>query len=596
MKKYILGILIGVFLGLLPTAVFAQSQENWRIGSFDTAILLESNGRAIITETIKAQFGSEKKHGIIRVIPTIYRTQYESNLNIRLKVLSVENEKGAPVKFEESRKDGEVSLRIGHPDVYVSGTQTYLITYVVDNALTRPSDSTEFYWNVTGNKWTVPIDSVTTTLSAPKRSVVNSICFSGLFSSKTQNCSATYTDESAVFGASKLALGEGLTIAVSFDPTLVSLPSDRQRLWWTFTDNWIVALPILTFLLLLRLYWTEGRDKRYREMFNDSHEIPVPLFERLNAIMVFSPPKNLSPGEVGVLVDEKVQMRDITAIAIDLASRGFFSIREIAKKKLFLDDLDFELTRTEKSEVPLKAYELRVLDMLFGTERKQTVLLSKLPEKSYLALNEVITALYSHATESGFFLASPAKVRNFYTTLGIILIFAAFFQGLFLSAWFNPFLSGACVIISAFIVLLFAPNMPARTGKGRKLLQEVVGLKEWIRIGAWREQIHEKRNFLEEVLPYTIVFGLTQKFIKAFSKADLNGLEWYKAADPAHFNLISSFNAFEDHLDGGVAQTRPQTSSGNYGGFGKTGASSGGSGFSSGSSGGGFGGGGGSSW
>lgn len=585
-----------LFVLLFPFKVFAITTPTWFIESFQSDINTSNSSRVSITETIKAQFGSERKHGIIRVIPTIYRTLTETNLDIRLKVLSVTDEKGSPVKYSESRRDGEVTLKIGHPDVTVSGLQTYVISYTVDNALTNPEGVPELYWNVTGNKWDVPIHAAKASLFTSPNAAKKIICFTGLVGSRTQNCQIQQSETLTTVESSDLSLGEGLTVAFSFDPAIITLPTPLQQWWWYFADNWIVLMPLFTLLFMLRLYWMEGRDRQFKGMFDESVETPIPLFAKLSKTMVFSPPEHLSPGEVGVLVDERVQMKDITAVAIDLASRGFFTIKEIGTKNFLFDTLDFELTFSSKNETQLLSFEKHVLDMLFGASRKKVVMLSKLPEKSYESLNDAILALYTHATQAGFFLAGPNTVRSFYTTLGILLCVFSFFQGLLFSTWFNPIVSGTAVFLSGIIVLFFAPNMPARTGKGRKYLQEIVGLREWIRIGAWREKIHEKNNFLEEVLPYTIVFGLTHKFIQAFSSADLQKLSWYSAADPHRFNFNSSVLAFEQHMQTGVATTRPQTSTTSYGGFGKTGSSTGGSGFSGGSSGGGFGGGGGSSW
>ncbi|OGV93538.1 hypothetical protein A3B57_00120, partial [Microgenomates group bacterium RIFCSPLOWO2_01_FULL_47_10] len=559
---------------ICPTIISAQAPEDWVIDSFDSAITLTKSGKATVAETIVADFGMLSKHGIFRTIPTTYRTNYNTNLDIRLSIESVTNALGSPIKYETTRKNGEVEIKIGHPDVTVSGKQTYVIVYQVDNALTHPTQNNEWYWNVTGNHWPVPIALVTAKVLFPPNSIKNTVCFVGTVGETGQNCTKQNAGETAIFSAGKLSLGEGLTIAVALDPTIGAMPSKQQLWWWKLVDNWVVAIPILTFLLMLRLYFLEGRDKKYRHMFNETEVVSVPLFEKLNSMMTFDLPRHISPGEVGVLVDERVEMKDITAIAIDMASKGFFTIKELNKKKLFADEVDFELTLNNKSESTLKPYQLKVMDMLFSASRKSPVKLSKLPDKAYSELDAAITALYDHATSSGLFANSPQKIRSFYKGLGVVLIFMSFVQGIFLSNWFDPIFSGLCVFVSGLIVLLFSPFMPARTAKGRKLLAEVVGLKEWIRIGAWREKIHEKNLFLEEVLPYTIVFGMTAKFIKAFSQSDLKKMDWYTSADPAHFAFPTSFNSFENHLNGGVAETRPKTSSTSYGGYSRTGASS----------------------
>ena len=42
---------------------------------------------------------------------------------------------------------------------------------------------------------------------------------------------------------------------------------------------------------------------------------------------IYKVPKNLKPGEVGVLIDERAHLHDITATIIDLAVKGYLKIR-----------------------------------------------------------------------------------------------------------------------------------------------------------------------------------------------------------------------------------------------------------------------------
>jgi uncharacterized membrane protein len=303
--------------------------------------------------------------------------------------------------------------------------------------------------------------------------------------------------------------------------------------------------------------------------------------------MTFAPPDNLSAGEVGVLVDERVQMRDITAVIIDLASRGFITVKDVEVKKFLLKKNTVELINNTKDEKELLKFEKLVMDMLFSPERSEKASLDKLHPKAYIYLDQANTELYNHMAEKGYFVKNPRSVRTGYLVGGIVLMFVGSFLMTFIGEVIAVGGGIFAAIVSGLIIIAFSPFMPAKTPKGRKALKEVVGLKEWIRIGAWRERVHEKNNFIEEVLPYTIAFGLTHKFIKALKDADLKNLDWYQSDQTLNAvrfaNLMNSFNTSVSHA---VASTRPKTSS----------PSSGGSGFSGGGSGGGFGGGGGGSW
>ena len=275
-------------------------------------------------------------------------------------------------------------------------------------------------------------------------------------------------------------------------------------------------------------------------------------------------------------MEKKGHLRDITATVIDLARRGFFTITEIPKKGLF-GKLDFEFKRLKQSTDVLHQFEQEVIIMLF--DDKQAVKLSKLPTSAYRHLDQAKSKLYQHLTTTGYFSANPKTVRTLYLIIGIIIAGISLF-GLFNLSLFIG------LLFSGLIILAFSFFMPARTPKGREALRQTLGLKEWVRLGAWRERIHEKHNFLEEVLPFAIAFGLTEKFLNSFRASDLKKLSWYKSdgtLTASHFN--HSLGRLNYSVNSGVAATRPRSS-----------ASSGGSGFSGGSSGGGFGGGGGGSW
>src|SRR3989344_4220040 len=98
----------------------------------------------------------------------------------------------------------------------------------------------------------------------------------------------------------------------------------------------------------------------------------------------------------------------------------------------------------------------------------------------------------------------------------------------------------------------------------------------------YRQQFFERKNMFNDILPYAIVFGVTEKFAGAFK--DL-GIEpprpsWYVGSGT--FNPVlfgASMASFSNSFSSAISS-----------------APGGGSGFSGGGAGGGFGGGGGGSW
>lgn len=602
MLRYLLRYCLALALVVvIPPAVShaatatATADTGWEIVNFVSDIQLHPDTSVTVIETIDVDFRNLQKHGIYRTIPVSYRTQYGNNLNIRFQLNSVTDRGGARLPVSQSRDGTDVQLKIGDPERTVSGRQSYVLRYTASRVITRPNEQAEFYWNATGNDWPVTIRNASVRVAAPDGSVLETICFTGYTGSSTANCIHRAEGDTGVFVASSSLLPrQGLTVAVALDPAAFAFPTRWQHLFMFIADNWLYGVPLLTLGAMTALYWSRGRDKQYQNMFHEVGEVQtVPLWEKLNTLDVYGPPEHLSPGEVGVLVDEKVHMQDVTATVIDLARRGFLAIKELPKKGLFAKP-DFELAYQAKDESKLEPFEQGFLDLLFSTGRlRQVVKLSALGkhEDAFGHLQIAREKLYQHMVQEGYFYVNPDHVRKLWLILGGVLIFV----GVALAAVGELFPSGIGGWFTAWagsgaVLMLFSPLMPARTAKGRKALQEVVGLREWIRLGAWRERIHEKHNFFEEVLPYTIAFGLTDKFLKAFNDAELkdlahNSVSWYRGhGNFTVDNFSSSFSAFRNSMGYAVSSSLP------------TSASRGGSGFSGGSSGGGFGGGGGGSW
>ena len=132
--------------------------------------------------------------------------------------------------------------------------------------------------------------------------------------------------------------------------------------------------------------------------------------------------------------------------------------------------------------------------------------------------------------------------------------------------------------------------MPRRTGKGTAMVGRVMGFRRFIEspTQSGMAQLDESENVFSTYLPYAIVFGLTEKWAKAFAVLAAEGAAatgtyyWYRSATPFAFaDLGNAMNGFTTTAAGTISSVP---------------ASSGSSGFSGGSSGGGFGGGGGGSW
>src|SRR3972149_8535101 len=139
--KVEVSILLGIILALaVAGARPALADEGWAIPSFEAHIEVTPDGALQISETVFANFGGLSKHGIFRDIPVVYALGDKLNRVYDLDVRSVTDGGGRSLQYEVSREGSYLHVKIGDPNVTVSGAQTYRITYSVRHALNGFAD------------------------------------------------------------------------------------------------------------------------------------------------------------------------------------------------------------------------------------------------------------------------------------------------------------------------------------------------------------------------------------------------------------------------------------------------------------------------
>jgi uncharacterized membrane protein len=144
-------------------------------------------------------------------------------------------------------------------------------------------------------------------------------------------------------------------------------------------------------------------------------------------------------------------------------------------------------------------------------------------------------------------------------------------------------------ILSGFIIIGFGWFMPARTMRGARALEKVLGFEEFLtRVESDRfHRVAKTPQLFEKFLPFAMALGVEQNWVRAFDGIYTQPPTWYQGSNVADFrprSFVSNLSQMSA-VAGSVMTSAPR--------------SSGGSGFSSSSSsggfsGGGFGGGGGS--
>jgi uncharacterized membrane protein YgcG len=569
-----------LFLLLLVSLPGPARGEDFTIRSFraDIEVLADSSLR--IAETIEAVF-HRPRHGLYRDIPFRYTDELGKKSATPIRVVSVTDPSGAAWKYKSSRSGGFLRVRIGDADRFVEGRQVYVITYTVENGILPFPDHDELYWNVTGNDWPVPIESAaaTATVGGEVRELITRTrCYTGTRGSREEACKVSAGGNRATFVSTReFRSGEGMTIVVGWEKGVVRPASVWKTVFYSINlpENWVFAAPLFSLGFMLVRWHRKGRD-------------PVtgdPL------VVAYTPPEEagrpLLPAEIGALIDERLDPKDITASVVDLAVKRYLTIEERQSTGLVFHKSEYLLRKVKEPGADLPPFERLLMERLFrGTDPEVSV--SDLKHAFYKNLDDLKNAAFESLERMKCFAANPSNVKKRYIFAGIAIMLGGGIVGWLVKTFLGDELSRAAiaVVLSGLAVILFAPIMPVKTLKGVKALGRIKGFEEFL-LRAEKDRLERMndKNLFEKYLPYAIALDVSDRWAKAFEGIYQEPPGWYVSRGG-----IDTFrpSAFHHSLDSALSTMSSAMHSS---------PRSSGSGFSGGgSSGGGGGGGGGGSW
>ncbi|HJR98905.1 MAG TPA: DUF2207 domain-containing protein [Actinomycetota bacterium] len=580
---------------LLACAGMAAAQSAERIADYDVAIDIGEDGTLTIVETIAYDFGSAQRHGILRDIPTRLRYDDTYDRIYPLEVVRVRASGDTPAGYQEESVDGGITrIRVGDPDIEISGRHTYELTYRVEAALNGFRDHVELYWNAIGTEWSAPIGRADVQVRAPAR-ITQVACFQGYEGSTLPCQRATSQGNRARFVQSGLGPFSGVTVVVGLPKGAVPRPEPVLEERWSLarafqatpaTVGVSAALGLAAVGGVVAMAWRRGRDRRFRGSQVDQvmgnptgEQQAVPIGEAgASAPVEFAPPDDMRPGQMGTLIDEQANVLDVSATLVDLAVRGYLRIEELPKEGWF-GKADWRLIRLEAPEDDLLTYERRLLNGVFrdGTE----VTISELKNTFAERLKGVLESLYADSVERRWFSERPDKVRSRWVALGVSALVVAVGATVALAAFTHWGLLGIPLILGAVVLLASSGRMPARTAKGTAMLRRVRGFRTVIEtaethMARWAE----KELVFTRFLPFAVVFGATEKWAKAFEALGIEpDTSWYVSPHPfAYASFARSMDGFAVTTGGTIASTPSGSGSSGFSGGGFSGGGGGGGG------------------
>ena len=564
---------------------------------------VQENGDVTVEERFRVRFNGSW-NGLQRILELRQPASYGFDQPAGFRLDATTNLEGESRRNEVSSSDRYTrEIRVYVPNA-TNRTAGVVIRYTLSDILGFYAADEErgypaldeFYWQVTGTDWEVPILQASAEVRVPfATEVAQAAAYRG--SSASRDPAPMTTDGSAARAESggRLDPGEGLTIGVGWPAGAVQRDPARVMQWSGETLDERVAGPspgpltYLPLLLPLGIFWIayrawvrRGRDPKER------------------AITVrWEPPEELSPAEAGTLVDHRPDIHDIISTLVELAVKGYVVIEE-QKKTGFLkfgEEYVFHLVRPRSEWGDLLSHQRRFLDGLFKhrsdgiggilkgalgidddagvgapPETVASVKLSDLKTEFYKEIPDIKDAILDNLVRKGHYLRRPDKVRGAWIGGAVILGAMAF--GGFVALVEARFVLSVVIAIaagaSALILGVFGFIMPARTEQGARTREAALGFKEFLKkveSPRYRRMIQSPDQF-EEYLPYAMAFQCQEQWARAFDDLLTQPPDWYYGHH-GHFHASS----FASHM-GDMATTAGSTMSSSPGSSGSGGGGS----------------------
>lgn len=356
----------------------------------------------------------------------------------------------------------------------------------------------------------------------------------------------------------------------------------------------------------------------------------------------FYPPNNLNPLELGYIIDQSIDGRDITSLLFYFASHNHLFIN-VEKKN------DFELIKETELDGNHTSYEHSLFDSLFASSNKRTK--KSLKNTFYTTIYKVKKLAHESlkasqlTSDKKILLLKVGLIIIFYSIIRSIAKLAIFsypfnsFNNFFLSIIYDIclilvivlwsfihqnrykhkkisqiflilltllllFMASASVYYSCYggilspsttmlLIILFPISMvllttiSTRNEENLLLLEKCLSFKNFL-IHAEKDRLEqlleENPTYYYDILPYAHVLGISKLWEKKFDSLITEPPTWYSSYVPfqsiSSLNLDRTFNSISN-----VSTSAPSSSSGSsgggYSGGGSSGGGSGGGGVSS---------------
>jgi uncharacterized membrane protein YgcG len=600
-----------VLLILFPIAgSFAQSGKIFlpkdfsdRILKLHSEISIDKDGDLHVKEFIKIfngdgentpgfdkasfSFNNDIQRGLVRDFPTSYKDTNGYWAKTGFEIEGV-YKNGSREPYETENLTNGTRIIIGDKDIVLApGVYEYRIEYKSNRQLIFHENKDELYWNVNGNGWVFTADTVSCAVHFPEgANITEHACYTGPQGSTDSKCKAELINGNTISFVNNERLNsyEGLTIAASIQKGIISPPSSFSNAIAFLRANYIIPLLGFLFLFLSGYYFfvwhRKGRDPKKGIVYPQ-----------------FSPPADLTPADVGYIVEQEYGSHLFAAALVDCAVKKQLNI-EVSREGLIIKTNVYNFNRPEgTNHIPSTRNTYGFdLETLYG-EKAQRGKYNATLRSCYQSLHD--------ALKERFLIRGGKKNKWYglfalnrgYITFGLIVFIASVFfsfQFLVTHPTLKLLVICVCFLLAMLIVhIVFAKIMSSYSKRGRDIADHLLGFKMYLE-QAERHVYNQLAppektlDLFEKYLPYAIALQVENDWAASFDSIVQKAIE--EGYRPTYYSMRNgslntlSVSDMSRGISSGLsntissASTPPSSSRGGSSGGGSSGGGGGGGG------------------
>lgn len=539
---------------------------NYDTKGYDVEMNVSEDNVLSITETMDVDFHTES-HGIYRYIPyrgditfeyggEVYNEQYLS----KIKDIDVPG-----FDTDVSTENNSVLIRIGSEDKTVIGPVTYKMSYRAVVFDDRNEKLDQVYWGLLPTDTPTATEKATFKITMPKEFDASKVAFiAGRYGVADSHAVDFRVEGRTIYGETnrKLLAGEGVTLRIELPEGYFVGVANHD---WMKTVMWVLIFlaPLVTLILWLIF----GRDKKIVQTVE------------------FYPPEGVPSAEVGYILDDASDDRDVISMVLYFADKGYLQIHEEQKER-------FRLVKLRELPADAKSYEQTMFRGLFKSG--DSVYLDELKGdfyETFTAVRELLAGEFTDNKGRKIYTKGSKTARVFglllmlnpllamtilgtgyqYQNMGIslaaipmtlaafcgyfwmivtydkrdqmkasskvgsrigalLLTAAGLLSFLVFGAFMNLMLPAVCAVAASVVCFVFTMLMKQRTPFSIDMMGKILGFKEFIRtaeLDRLKLLVEETPEYFYHILPYAYVFGLTDKWVKNFEGIAIPQPGWY---------------------------------------------------------------------